>query len=78
MEDLGFKTDTSTRTCEFFFPGISFDGSSWHFYGLVVQVYIVSRGALSSVADPGCFDPNFFHLGSEFFPSWIPDPHQRI
>jgi hypothetical protein len=47
---------------------------------------------VSSVADPRCLsriripDPNpdpgsgsdFFHPGSELFPSWIPDPHQRI
>ncbi len=39
-----------------------------------------------SVADPSCLsripDPNFYHHGSEFIPSWIrifsiPDPHQR-
>jgi hypothetical protein len=23
-------------------------------------------------------DPIFFHPGFELFPSWIPDPHQRI
>jgi hypothetical protein len=41
----------------------------------------------TSVADPGCLsrirlfsipDPTFFHPGSELFPFWIPDPHQRI
>jgi hypothetical protein len=33
-----------------------------------------------SGADPVMFipDPNFFHPGSEFVTSRIPDPHQRI
>jgi hypothetical protein len=36
----------------------------------------------TSVADLGCLsripDPNFFHPGSEYFSSRIPDPHQRF
>jgi hypothetical protein len=38
------------------------------------------KGLLLSVADPGCLSriPDFFHPGSEFFPSTIPDQHQRI
>ena len=48
---------------------------------IIPPAELVPNGG-SSVEDPGCLsripDPTFFHPGSEFFPSRIPDPQQRI
>jgi hypothetical protein len=51
-------------------------GFSAHFYGQCCASRILlfpSRIRLFSIPDP-----TFFHPGSEFFPSRIPDPHERI
>jgi hypothetical protein len=61
------------------------DHSLWKFHllsptkGFLQTEIGLSRGF--GVANPVCSsripDPNFFHPGSKFFPSRIPDMHQR-